>query len=115
MDSDGPTDPEARTSVDDEDYDVIEAWTSDGRGLAFDGRVVEHFPDKGPSVRMHIRNIDAGVRQGVAGSAEVTLKSGGMMQSILVAAVDVPAFTEVVETINATRELLDAESGLDHW
>lgn len=115
MDSDGPTDLDADASLDEEDYDVVEAWTSEGAGLAFDGRVVEYFPARGPSVRMHIRNLEAEVKEGAAGSATITLESPGATQSFLVAAADLPAVKQVVGTINATSELLDAEPGLDHW
>lgn len=100
---------------DDEDYDVVEAWASDGTGLAFDGRVVEHFPIRGPSVRLHIRGLEAAVQEAAAGSAEITLTSPHARQSFAVAAVDLPAFKDVVETINATSEVVDVEPGLDHW
>lgn len=115
MDSDGAPDLDSDSSLDEEDYDVVEAWTSEGTGLAFDGRVVEYFPARGPSVRMHIRNLEAHVREGTAGSATITLESPGATQSFPVAAADLPAFKEVVGTINATSEVADTEPGLDHW
>lgn len=115
MDSEGPPDLDAGDSLEEEDYDVVEAWTSEGAGLAFDGRVVEYFPARGPSVRMHIRNLEAEVREGTAGSATVTLEAPGATQTFPVIAADLPAFKQVVGTINATSELLEAEPGLDHW
>jgi hypothetical protein len=115
MDSDDQADPNTDEGDFDDDYEVVEAWAANGTGLAFDGRVVEYFPSGGPSVRMHIRNLQAEVREEPGGSAEIILDDPGARHSFSVADEDLPVFKDVVGTINATSEVVDPEPGLDHW
>jgi hypothetical protein len=118
MDSDGTADPGSDDDLDDmdDDYDVVEAWTTEGAGLAFDGRVLEYFPVGDSSLRVHIRNVDVTVEDRAGGSARIILRVGGTTRAEFdVGADQRAAFLDMIGIVNSTRDLIDTDAGLDHW